>query len=200
MTSPKNTRDTRSQILIAAAQMLGENPTSGLSVRAVAARAGVSTGSVQHFFPTQRALLDTVIAGLYDLDVPEDPIQQTHLSPQQRLVACLRLLLDQYGSGEQARAYWVSIHKAYVVKSPSRTEVETFFALERLSLHYIERWLLILAKESTCNTADIEQKARFLYTIINGLFLERVLPSEGVPVERENQTLQMAASAVLMAT
>jgi len=65
---------TRQRILIAAATMLGENPTARLSVRAVAARAGVSTGSLRHFFPTQRALIDTVVAGLYDLELPEDPM------------------------------------------------------------------------------------------------------------------------------
>lgn len=42
---------TRDKILIAAATMLGENPTARLSVRAVAARAQVSTGSLRHFFP-----------------------------------------------------------------------------------------------------------------------------------------------------
>ena len=54
---------TRDKILIAAATMLGEDPTARLSVRAVATRAQVSTGSLRHFFPTQRDLIDTVKIG-----------------------------------------------------------------------------------------------------------------------------------------
>lgn len=196
MNGSKNKRDTRNQILIAAAKMLGENPTSGLSVRAVAAKAGVSTGSVRHFFPTQRALLDTVIAGMYDLDVPGDPMLDTERSPQERLVACLQMFLDQVGMGEQARARWLSIHEAYIISSPSRTQAETFFALERLGLHRIERWLYALADEGAISAVDIERQARFLYSILNGLFVERLLPSESLQIERENDTLRIAAIAV----
>lgn len=43
---------TRERILQAAAEMLAEDVTTTLSVRAVAARAGVSTGSLRFHFPT----------------------------------------------------------------------------------------------------------------------------------------------------
>ena len=74
-------QSTRTKILIAAATLLGEDPTSRLSVRTVAARAGVSVGSLRHFFPTQQALIDTVIAGIYDL---YSPLRDHHGDPAGR--------------------------------------------------------------------------------------------------------------------
>ncbi|GAB3804398.1 TetR/AcrR family transcriptional regulator [Micromonospora zhanjiangensis] len=56
-TGPPAGLSSRDKILWAAAAMLGEEPSTTPSVRVVAARAGVSTGSVQHF-PTQRELMD----------------------------------------------------------------------------------------------------------------------------------------------
>jgi len=53
-TDDAETRSSRDRILIAAAGMIGEDPAARLSVRAVAARAGVSTGSLRFHFPTQR--------------------------------------------------------------------------------------------------------------------------------------------------
>ncbi len=138
---------TRSKILIAAATMLGENPTARLSVRAVAARAQVSTGSLRHFFPTQRALVETVVAAMYDLEIPDDPINDRSLSPEDRLLGCMRLLLAHVGVGDQARERWGTLYEAYVATAPSEDEAATFLALDRMGRHRIEQWLTTLVDE-----------------------------------------------------
>lgn len=187
---------TRDKILIAAATMLGEDPTTRLSVRAVAARAKVSTGSLRHFFPTQRALLDTVIAGIYDVDIPDDPIHDRALTPTERLVACLRLLLAQVGVGDRARAQWGALYEAYVISTPSDDEAATYLALERMGRHRLERWLAVLSEEGAIPAGEIEQRARFLATVISGLMTVRALPAEAVQAETETETLRLAAHAV----
>ncbi|WP_434992187.1 TetR/AcrR family transcriptional regulator [Arthrobacter sp. Ld5] len=196
METPANEQGTRSKILIAAATMLGENPTARLSVRAVAARAQVSTGSLRHFFPTQRDLIDTVIAGIYDLDIPDDPINDRLLSPTERLVACLRLLLAQVGTGDRARKQWGDLYETYVAVTPSQDATATYLALERLGRHRIERWLTVLIEEGAIPAGEIEQRARFLGTVITGLTNERALPADGVRVETETETLRLAVHAV----
>lgn len=190
---------TRDKILIAAATMLGENPTARLSVRAVAARAQVSTGSLRHFFPTQRDLIDTVVAGIYDLDIPNDPINERALSPSERLVTCLRLILAQVGVGDRARERWGALYEAYVATSPSDDEAATYRALERMGRHRIERWLAELVEEGAIPAGEIEQRARFLTTVISGLMTERALPAEAVRIETEGETLRLAVHAVTAA-
>lgn len=189
--------DTRDKILVAAATMLGEDPTTRLSVRAVAARAGTSTGSLRHFFPTQRALVEAVVAGLYDLEVPGDPILDTTRAPAERLVDCLRQLLSQVGTGDRARAYWRGLYETYIEPEPAGDDVATYASLERLGLHRIERWLEVLAEEGALPANDIARRARFLATVLDGLTVERALPGDAVRLGFEAETLRLAAVAVL---
>ena len=176
--------------------MLGENPTARLSVRAVAARAQVSTGSLRHFFPTQRDLLGTVVAALYSVEIPDDPINDHAKTPHERLEACLRLLLAQVGVGEQARKQWGALYDAYVASPPSDDEAATYIALERLSRRRIEQWLSILVDEGAIPEGKIEERARFLETMLVGLMTERALPTQTVLIETEAKTLRIAVHAV----
>ena len=191
-------QSTREKILIAAATMLGEDPTSRLSVRAVAARAGVSAGSLRHFFPTQQALVDTVVAGLYELDIPDDPMHDTTSDPGDRLVACLQLLLSQVGTGERAREHWRALHDAYVVSPPSADATHAFLALERLTEDYISRWLSTLRDEKVLAAGELDAQARFLNTVINGLSFERALPGDRQRLAFEAHTLRTAVDSVLL--
>lgn len=199
MAEASNEPGTRDKILIAAATMLGENPTARLSVRGVAARAEVSTGSLRHFFPTQRDLIDTVVVGIYDVDIPDDPIRDRSLTPAERLIACLRLTLAQIGVGDRAREQWGALYEAYVASTPSDDEVATYFALERMGRHRIERWLTTLIEEGAIPAGEVEQRARFLATVISGLITERALPAESLRVETETETLSLAVHTVTAA-
>jgi AcrR family transcriptional regulator len=196
MAAEPNESSTRDKILIAAATMLGEDPTARLSVRAVANRAQVSTGSLRHFFPTQRSLIDTVVAGMYDLEIPDDPINDHSLSPTERMIACLRLLLAQVGVGERARRQWGALYEAYVATTPSEDEAATYLALERMGRHRIEQWLTALVDEGSIPPGGIEQRARFLATVTTGLMTERALPSDTVRIESETESLRLAVHAV----
>lgn len=190
---------TRAKILVAAATMLGENPTARLSVRAVAARAQVSTGSLRHFFPTQRDLIDTVVAAMNDLEIPDDPINDRSLTPTERLVACLRLLLAQVGVGDRARKQWGALYEAYVASTPSEDEAATYRALEQMGRHRIEQWLATLIEEGAFPAGRIDQRARFLATVTTGIMTERALPAELVRAESEIETLRLAVHAVTTA-
>lgn len=193
------TPSTRDKILVAAATMLGEDPTARLSVRAVAARAGVSVGSLRHFFPTQRLLVDTVVAGLASLEVPDDPMGDVASSPSERLVACLQLLLSEVGAGEQARANLTSLHRAWVASPPDADSEHAFLALERLAVHRVSAWLAVLRDEGALVPGDLEQQARFLLTVVNGLSLERALPGAQARLPHDLATLEIAVAAVVAA-
>jgi AcrR family transcriptional regulator len=189
---------TRDRILIAAAAMLDEDPTGRLSVRGVAARAGVSTGSLRHFFPTQEALIDAVVAGLAGVEVPGDPILDRQREPGERLEACMQLMLDQLGTGERVRASWRKTYEVYLEASPPRTEGSAYSALEQLGMQRIERWLRVLADDGVLPVSGIAERARFLATVLNGVYLERALPADRAAQQRfEATTIRMAVEAVL---
>jgi AcrR family transcriptional regulator len=187
---------TRDRILIAAATMLGEDPTVRLSVRAVAARAGVSTGSLRHFFPSQRQLIDEVAAGIAGLVADGDALADTSIPAQERLLICLQRVLAATGTGEQARHVWRTTVDAYVAVAPDSESTETYLALEQAGRHRMEQWLRALTDEGALAPGDDAQRARFLSAVLDGLSVGRALPADGPRLAAEEHVLRFAVAAV----
>ena len=191
--------DSRAKVIIAACEMIGEDPSSSLSVRAVAARAGVSMGSLRHHFPTQRALRDTVLETIYDVVAADDQlIHDTSVPPRDRLVGCLRQILAA-AVGDQARQAWTKVFDAFIVAEPTAGTRESYLAMDAEGRRRVEHWLTVLADEGVLRAGDTIQQARFLSTVCNGLSIERALPADDSILHTETETLYAAVDAVLAA-
>jgi AcrR family transcriptional regulator len=187
----------RDKILRAAMAMFGEDPGARLSVRAVAARAGVSTGSLRFHFPTQRALQDAVLTGVYDVVTPGDRIHDRSAPARDRLIDCLRQVLALAGVGEQARAGWNEIFKTYIETEPTDENRAAYLAIEREAQRRVEYWLTVLSSEGALAEGDNTRRARFLVTVLNGLSIARALPSQESILATETETLHTAVDHVL---
>lgn len=190
---------TRERILAAAAGIIGEDGvTARLSVRAVAARAEVSTGSLRHHFPTQQVLRDEVMSRVYDWMLPDISIDDTAVPPRDRLVHCLRQVLDMSGTGSEARHSMVLLMETFVTVEQTEAMREAYLAMQRDGQRRMEGWLGTLAEEvGTLPVADIPRRARHLGTVLNGLALERALPAEDSLAQRESEALYAAADIAL---
>lgn len=190
---------TRERILAAAAGIIGEDGvTARLSVRAVAARAEVSTGSLRHHFPTQQVLRDEVMSRVYDWMLPDIRIDDTTVPPRDRLVYCLRQVLDMSGTGSEARHSMVLLMENFVTVEQTEAMREAYLAMQRDGQRRMEGWLGTLAEEvGTLPVADIPRRARHLGTVLNGLALERALPAEDSLAQRESEALYAAADMAL---
>jgi AcrR family transcriptional regulator len=200
VTQRDETSGSRERILAAAAAMLAEDVTATLSVRAVSARAGVSTGSLRFHFPNQRALKDAVLARIYDHMFPDDPIHDRSVPARDRLVNCLRQVLAPAGVGEQAREAWTHAYRTYIAPEPTEPVRAAYLALEQGGWRRIEHWLTVLAAEGALPREDRARRVKFLLTVLNGLSVERALPAEDSILESETETLYMAVDCVLSAT
>ncbi|MEU0794160.1 TetR/AcrR family transcriptional regulator [Amycolatopsis sp. NPDC005961] len=187
----------RDKVLQAAMAMFGEDLGARLSVRAVAARAGVSTGSLRYHFPTQRALQDAVLAGIYDVVAPDDRIHDRSAPARDRLIDCLRQVLALAGVGAQARAGWSEIFKTYIEPEPTDESRAAYLAIEREAHRRVEYWLTVLRDEGALADGDNGRRARFLVTVLNGLSIARALPSEESLLATETETLHAAVDHVL---
>jgi AcrR family transcriptional regulator len=187
----------RDKVLLAAMTMFGEDPAARLSVRAVAARAGVSTGSLRYHFPTQRALQDEVLTRVYDLVMSDDRIHDTSVPARDRLVGCLREVLTRVGVGSQAREATHKVVTEFVSREPTEEARAAYLAIEREARRRVEYWLTVLAAEGAVAGGDTARRARFLLTVVNGLGLERALPAEDSLLQSETETLYSAVDAVL---
>ncbi|MEJ2885183.1 TetR/AcrR family transcriptional regulator [Actinomycetospora aeridis] len=197
MTQEKSSRE---RILEAAVAMTGEHLGAGLSVRAVAARAGVSTGSLRHHFPTQRALQDAVLACVYDIAIPDDHvIHDTTLPARERLIACLRLVLAPAPPGAPSRQAWSTVHERFIAPEPTDELRATYLATAREGLRRVEYWLTVLVAEGALADGDNTRRARFLNTVVGGLSIERAMPGDDSVLESETDVLGIAVDAVLAA-
>ncbi|UFU06306.1 TetR/AcrR family transcriptional regulator [Ruania halotolerans] len=189
---------TRERILAAAAAIISEEGLAArLSVRAVAARAGVSTGSLRHHFPTQRELRDEVMRRIYGWIAPGDTIHDTSLPVRERLIQALQQPLALIGAGAQARETMATTCRTFIAGEQTDQVRESYLAIERDAQYRLEHWLTVIAEEGGIPVEDIPRRARFLSTVLNGLGLERALPAEDSLAAQEAQTLAMAVDAVL---
>lgn len=189
--------DSRAKVIIAACEMIGEDPASTLSVRAVASRAGVSMGSLRHHFPTQRALHDAVLATIYDVvGSGEQLISDESVPPRDRLVGCLRQTLAPQ-LGDEIRRAWTKVFEAFIAPEHTDSLRASYLPIANEGQSRVEHWLSVLAKEGVVADGNITDHARFLNTVLNGLSIERALPSETSILENENVTLYFAVDAVL---
>lgn len=190
---------TRERILAAAAAILGEEGMAArLSVRRVAARAGVSAGSLRHHFPTQQALRDELMGRIYDWMVPAERIRDTSVPARERLVECLREVLGSANVGQQARDAMTALTREFIAVEQTARVREAYLTMERDGQRRVEGWLRVLANEDAVAADDIPRRARFLNTVLEGLALKRALPSEDTIAQAETETLYAAVDAVLL--
>ena len=177
--------------------MLGEEPATAPCVRAVAARAGVSTGSVQHHCPTQRALMDEVLVLFYDTLLPDDSVHDSSIPARDRLVACLQRLLAPTEADVHPRDAWVQVFDRYVRTAPTDAAREEYVAIERELRRRIEHCLTVLQDEGSLAPGDNSRRARFLYTVVSGLSIAQALPAETSLLQTEIDVLRTSAEYVL---
>lgn len=192
---PPENISSREKILWAAATMLGEEPGAVISVRAVAKRAGVSTGSLQHHFPTKRALMDEVMTLVYDLVLPADSMHDTSISARDRLAACLQRLLASVGA--DPREAWRETFDRYIATDPTEAAGAEYLAIERELRRRIEHCLNVLQDEGSLMPGDNGRRARFLFTVVNGLSIAQALPADESHLSTEINTLYAAVDGVL---
>ena len=185
---------TRDRILIAAATMVSEDPGTRLSVRAVAARAGVSTGSLRHFFPNQRVLMDEVAAAVTGLVANRNAIDDAAVPAETRLLACMQQVLSATGTGEQARDTWRRTLGTYLALELDANVIDTYLAFSAAGLRHIEHWLDVLDEEGALPPGDNTQRAAYLNVILDGLSVARALPTDAARIRSETDVLQHAIS------
>jgi len=187
---------TRRKILDAAISMMEEGGGQRLTVRAVAARAGVGMGTLRHYFPTQRVLLDAVLASMYESAMPDDRIHDTALPARQRLVDNLGRLVATIGIGEEARARWGDFYRNYISPDASDDVRATYAAFDEQAARRVETWLSVLVEQGALGEGDNTARAHFLLYVVNGLVLGRALPQAEPTLTRELDALTLATQAL----
>ncbi len=180
----------------AATSMMEEGQGHRLTVRAVAERAGVGMGTLRHYFPTQRVLLDAVLAALYESAMPDDRIHDTALPARQRLIDNLGRLVAAIGTGDTARTRWAEMFRNYISPDAPEDVRATYAAFDEQATRRVEAWLSVLVEQGALEAGDNTARAHFLLGVVNGLVLWRALPLAESALTREVDALTFAVDAL----
>jgi TetR/AcrR family transcriptional regulator, cholesterol catabolism regulator len=190
---------TRDRILRAAIEIAQGGDGARVSVRNVAVRAGVGMGTLRYHFRTQRELLDAVLASIYEESLPDDRIRDASVPAMDRLLECLWHLVTPIGLDAVARQNWAEIFRTFIDPDAAEVERAGYVELHRGASRRVESWLSILVEEGSLAAGDNTERARFLLAVVNGIAIQRALPSDVAPLDVENAVLRTAIGALPLA-
>ncbi|MFD5829856.1 TetR/AcrR family transcriptional regulator [Lentzea sp. NPDC060358] len=187
----------RQQIVDAARAILAEDPESTLAVRAVAERAGIGASTLRHYFPTQQALHEAIFTTALG-DAPSDlRIHDTSVPAEARLRECLVQLLPPPQPMSRAAADRVLTVLGTTFGSGGTAEARNAWGAHTArTLGAIAGWLRVLAEQGVVAEADVQRRARFLLTVVEGISLSRIVPVARPGEEEEEGVLDDALSVV----
>lgn len=186
---------TRERILAATTEMIREG-AERLSVRAVAARAGIGASTLRHYFPTQRDLINASLTTTYDEAMPDERIRDTTVPPRERLRECLQRLLEPFGAPEAARDAWLGIFEAFAGPDATPEARAGYEVLEAQAARRVGAWLAILEDEGVLAPGDTARRTHLILTVVDGLSIARALPRRSTHLEDEAVTLARTVDAV----
>lgn len=172
----------RARILDAAARVMTESGLDKVSVRAVAAAAGVATGSLRHYFPTQRDLHEALIARMLDDEIDDVGIDDVTAPAAERLERCVLQFLPPDAESLPLLDAWFGMYRAAMAPgagaSRQRLDIMTRRAQERIAT-----WLRALAREGWTDPARAQVRALHVSALVSGLCLELMTPGSAMTLE-----------------
>lgn len=173
------------RLLDAVAAVLVEQGFEGISVRKVAARAGVSIGAVQHHFPTKDAMLTAAMA-LASAQFEER--LRARVAPDATAGQALRAVADELlGLGSERRpadVLWLArLARATVDEPTRRTHAREWQEVEDLLTG------LLRAARRTADPDGERDAAAELLALIDGLAMAALVEPDRMPAERAERIL-----------
>lgn len=162
----------RERVVGAVIAIIGEAGFDGLSVRAVASRAEVSLGAVQHHFPTKAGMLHAAMTAISaavrerygTLDAVADPVERLH--------AVSEALVPADAASPVARV-WLAFVARAAVDEQTRAEYADLWARLRANLR-----LLLVAAGASPQTA--QEDSVELLALLDGLAVSVVAERSGI--------------------
>jgi TetR/AcrR family transcriptional regulator, transcriptional repressor of bet genes len=160
----------RTQIVDALLRIIGEHGLDAVSVRDIAAEAGVSVGRVQHYFPTKDLVLQAAFERVNELGgerVRQRIVETGDSSPRAVLHAIATALLPVDDEHRQAIQIGVTFTARALVQPDFAERLRTGYG----ELHQLVALLLGRAREAGDTAADLDpdHEAAVLLGLLEGL-------------------------------
>lgn len=193
--------DRREQILSAAEQVLAEGGLGAVTVRAVAARAGIGASTMRYWFPTQEQLSAAVAQRVLATTFRDERIDDAGVPAAVRLTECtvqfLPRLDQQPAVQEQQVSAWLVLITSAAGPGANAMGRALYASGLAVSRTTVEGWLRRLADEGSLDHHDIARSALSLLTRIDGLTMGLALPGSTLDLQTAHQILRDDVDALL---
>ncbi|GAB3240852.1 TetR/AcrR family transcriptional regulator [Kineosporia babensis] len=170
--------DRRELIIDAALQVATTEGFGALSVRSVAAAAGIGPTTLRHYFPTQALLYEAlssrfVMRALSDLDIADQtrpPVERLHECLIQFLPGTQDVRLELFG--------WFEVHRHAVGPDANEGARVLLQAARRQSGETVRRWLDLLVEEGHTLTRDPDVIIQDFLALLAGLHMTMLIEIE----------------------
>lgn len=186
--------------IIAAAIRLAERSEPGqanLSVRAVAAEAGVGASTLRHYFPTQSELHEAVALRSIDTVISDFSITDSSIDPGQRLFQCCAQFLPTHERRELQLELWFSMHLHALGPEKAAVSRRLLEHGHRVTCDCLHRWLNTLAAEGRLDPSETAPAATALFTTIDGIALHSIITPETMTVDAAHEQLKWTIGRIL---
>ncbi len=164
--------------------VLGDHGFGGLTIRAVAARMGVSTGLISHYFPDKRALLRHAVGVALERTALTTPPPGS--TGRERLRAAMLRVLDDDPAMARANRVWISFWDAALHDAElAELQVQRYDSWRtRLAVHVRTGVADGSVRADLGGYADVDDVAVAAAAFAHGLVVQSAFDREGFPPDR----------------
>lgn len=189
----------RELILDAALKLASTEGLGALSVRSVAAAAGVGATTLRHYFPSQALLHQAVVSRSVSRSLNDLHIRDTTRPPVPRLYECLLQFLPEPQEQDLALNGWFELQTLALGSSANEGVREMLRTGHGESCDTVRRWLRVLTEEGHTPTDDVDALSRRFVALVNGLHLELLLEPGSADLRSAKETLHWFARQAITA-
>jgi AcrR family transcriptional regulator len=182
--------DKRQHILDVATRLASTDGLRGLSVRSVAAEAGVGATTLRTYFPSQALLYRAVAERLVSFALSDDWIGDSSLAPGERLYASLRQFLPNSENRHYALTVWFELITLAVGPDGNAEVLELVNSGQAESVSIATRWFKQLDDDGCALRESPEVLADRFETVVDGLQLNLLLDQDEAALGRAEDTLR----------
>ncbi|MGF3056239.1 TetR/AcrR family transcriptional regulator [Microbacterium sp. YY-01] len=190
----------REQILDAARTIAADQGLDHVSVRAVAAAAGIAPSTLRHYFATQAELHEALAEAMMTASFTDRRIHDATVDPADRLYECLYQFLpfDELPPG--FASMWFAGYSSALGPQAAPAHQRLIVHAQKIGAQAVRRWLHTLATEGSVSPATIEPATTTLLAYLDGVTLHMLADPERVTIETAREGLRFTIRGVLYAS
>ncbi|ANZ41481.1 hypothetical protein BBK82_41530 [Lentzea guizhouensis] len=189
----------RDQILRTAVELAKAEGLTALSVRSVAAAAGVGATTLRNYFPSQALLHEAVAAEIVTFTLEDRHIADASRPPVERLAECLEQFLPLPGQVETSLHGWLEYYRLSFGPEASTATKELLLSGRRASVQVLTRWLEVLAAEGHLADDAVDDRVTGLLVVVDGIHLTMLTDPERLDLDKAKRLLREQATTLLSA-